>query len=157
MFAEFPDELINPTTEEKLVNLVEVRNLSWKGFDGDTPERRLFAWLVETNVYPRMTNEWGTKLGYYKQTYNHCIKIFGLQDWLNFKEPDSQAFRDFGLSDNNSMYAVHIDVIRTGRQIFFLKPDPIEGDTCQGEEDILVNFRKHIRRMERIIYIFVQF
>ena len=155
MEAKFPEDLINPPKEERIVNKPRIREISWEGFDDSPPENRLFAWLVEMGIYPGLTNEWEKRLQVYTNTYNHCIKLFGLENWLNFKEPLHLNFIDFGLKDNKTMQAIHMDVIRTGRQIYFLKPDPIENDNCKGDDDYLVNFRKHIRRMERIIYIFV--
>jgi hypothetical protein len=52
------------------------------------------------------------------------------------------------------MAIIHGDIVRTGRLMFFLPPREIAGTEPAGDEDSLHYIQEHLRRLERILYIF---
>jgi hypothetical protein len=65
---------------------------------------------------------------------------------------NSTSVTDFGLPNNSLMSLIHGDIVRTGRHIrCFPNPDP---DVAGLPGDPLLPFHAHMRRLERILYIF---
>ena len=128
-----------------------IASLSLKSFDGGISEDRLASWLLLMDVLPYDQSKWFQKISQIKENYMRCINDFGLYKWHKTPDSDDFDFNSYGIEKPKVMSAIHVDLIRTGRQIYFLSPLQIQGDLPKSDSDTLYMYREHIRRMERIL------
>ena len=142
--------LVQPD-EDDAVDTKKIRELTANGLEKAQPEDRCLAWLVLFGIYPSKAREWPDKQEELVATYQNYVKVFKITDWES-KSLVAQVIDidDFGVGDNALMALIHGDVVRTGRHIFMLQPEPDE----QPPDDTPINqYAKHLRRLERILYV----
>lgn len=144
--------LVQPTADGSPINISNIARICAHGLSECPPEDRAIAWLVLLNVFPKKPEEWGVIQEQRKQLYQMFMEEFGMQDWTNRVFKPNVRKSEFNLSNNDIMAIIHGDVVRTGRHVFFLPPEEIpKGEDPNG---IQAPFTYHIRRIERILYIF---
>lgn len=144
--------LVQPTAEGSLIDKAKIAKICAQGLSECPPEDRAVAWLVLLGVFPEQPEEWNTIQDQRKQLYQMFIEEFEMQDWTDRVFKPNVKKTDFQVMDNDIMNIIHGDVIRTGRQVFFLPPEDIPKD--EDPDFIQAPFTYHIRRIERILYIF---
>jgi hypothetical protein len=134
------------------INLQEIAAVCGGGLNECPPEDRLLAWLLLSGVLPLSPEEWSDfRLSTVTQ-YREFMRVFRVDGHDSKIFANSTSVTDFGVPNNALMGLIHADIIRTGRHIrFFPDPDPAVGDV---RDDPLLRFHAHMRRLERILYIF---
>lgn len=144
-------EILQTTTP---VNIQAIRQVAATGLDNFKNDDRVYAWLAMMGLFPTSFQEWPARLQEMKQDYFNFVKFGGIENWESRVFPAHFPSGDFGLAKNSVMGIIHGDVVRTGRLLFFLPTRPIPDTTPAGEDDSLYFIQEHIRRIERILYIF---
>ncbi|OHT14016.1 hypothetical protein TRFO_15664 [Tritrichomonas foetus] len=147
--------LANPSFDREKVDIDEIRRLASHGLDGYQPEDRAVAWLCMLNIYPEDPLEWPMKRSELRESYWAFVKDLGLAEWDTKNIPHQPQVSYYQLKNNVLMGQIHGDLVRTGRTIFFLQPDPIDdGYEPDSADMVMVQFARHVRRLERILYVF---
>ena len=132
---------------------IPIRKRLSSGLDECPPDDRCLSWLIVLGIYSKNPADWPRKLHKLKDEYVGYISDLNLEDWIYEDLPISIADAQFHLSNNNIMLIIHSDIVRTGRQIFFLPPLSVaEPKTEEQKKDIYFLYSQHLRRMERILY-----
>jgi len=121
------------------------------GLSESPPEDRCLAWLNLLGVYPRNPNKWKETRNEIKSSYELFVNEFQMKDWTSRRFPPNIQKEAFKLPNNYLMGVIHGDIIRTGRHLFFLPPMEPQSP---AEMEILSPFVLHMRRLERILYVF---
>lgn len=132
------------------VNLI--RSYCAEGLSKNPPEDRMLAWLVTSGIFPVHPEEWPEHRRSLVCQYREFVALFGMVDYETKIFENSTCVSDFGLSNNKLMELIHGDVIRTGHHLVCI-PYPDTHVECD-EEDQLMPFHEHMRRIERLLYIF---
>lgn len=147
--------LANPNFDREQIDIDEIRRLCRLGLDGYPAEDRAVAWLCLLNIYPKDPLQWPEVREEINKSYWEFVKDNGLEDWHNKNLPNQMTSADFDVKNGKLMALVHGDIVRTGRTIFYLPPDPIPSDTPPADDDIFIyQYGRHARRLERILYTF---
>jgi hypothetical protein len=150
MFEVLP--LVQMKEDGSPIEISGIRALCSRGLDNNPPEDRLLAWVVLSGVLNRSPETWGDQRADMVSQYSDFCRAFGIDDWESKMFENSTAVFDFGLSNNSMMELIHCDIIRTGHHIMrFPSPDSIVPD---DPDDVLVPYHFHMRRLERLLYIF---
>ena len=113
------------------------------------------AWLVLSGVHPLKPEKWGKIKYEMVKNYYLFVNDFGIVDFHEKIFPNSTNDINFGETiDNDLMGLIHGDIIRTSHHIpFFSNPDR---SISESDSDILIPYHEHMRRIERILYIFAK-
>ena len=137
------------------INDFPIRRRLSSGLDECPPDDRCLSWLIVLGIYSKNPAEWPRKLHKLKDEYVGYINDLGLEDWIYKDLPVSISDAQLELASDSIMLIIHSDIVRTGRHIFFLPPLSIaEPETEEQKNDIYYLYSQHLRRMERILYIF---
>ena len=146
--------LVQPSPDGNPVDKAKIAELCSHGLSECPPEDRAIAWLVLLDVFPKKAEEWNQLKDQMEELYTIFIEEYKVKDWTQRIFPPNVKKSEFHLDDDNIMAIIHGDVVRSGRHFFFLPPEEIpEG---ANPNDIQAPFTYHIRRIERILYIFSQ-
>lgn len=129
------------------VNLDLLIDLAKQGLPKDDLILRLYAWQIFLHVRPLDRSKWEkTSKSQYDMYWTWVSKYFeNAPDWLDRYYPDTDVkIKDFGLAKNEVMTQIHGDLDRT----------PFEQFTEIGLGSDKNCIRPHMRRIERILYIF---
>ncbi|KAK8898896.1 hypothetical protein M9Y10_001188 [Tritrichomonas musculus] len=147
--------LANPSFDREKVDIEKIRELSSHGLEDYPDEDRAIAWLCMLGIYPDDPSKWNEKKQELKDSYWDFIKDYKLTDWHTKNFPNQVPIKNFDVEDNRLMGLIHGDLVRTGRTIFFLHPDPIDDGYVPDEFDVqMCQYAGHVRRLERILYAF---
>ena len=147
--------LASPSFERELVNVEEIKRLCALGLDDCPPEDRAIAWLVLLGIYPNDPLQWQKVRNELKSSYWSFVSDNGLENWHNLNLKNNMQLNDYDVKEKPLMSLIHGDIVRTGRTIFFLPPDPIPSETPpEPTEEMIFQFGRHARRLERMLYIF---
>lgn len=149
-FSIFP--LCQPTYEGELVDVEKIRAICSNTLSENPPEDRALAWLNMLQVYPRNPVNWAQTQEQALSLYQIFIQEYGLENWHQRVFPPYVKKEAFKVENNALMNVIHGDIVRTGRHIYFLPPEDIP-EGC-NPKDIQAPFTYHIRRLERILYVF---
>jgi hypothetical protein len=131
-----------------------IRRRLCTGLDECPPDDRCLSWLIVLGIYTKNPAEWPRKLHKLKEEYKGYVEDLGLEDWINKDIPISVSESSyFQVPNKHVMQLIHGDIVRTGRHIFFLTPSSIAEPRGDQESDIFYLYSKHLRRMERILYV----
>jgi len=134
------------------IDLQRIAQICVKGLNGCQPEDRLLAWLVLSGVLPPSPEQWSDFRESALKQYREFMALFQVEGYESKMFENSTMVTDFGVPNNQLMTLVHGDIVRTGRHIrFFPHRDASMPET---REDPLLPFHTHMRRLERILYIF---
>jgi hypothetical protein len=142
--------LVQPTPDATPINRARIKELCSAGLSECPVEDRCIAWLVLLEVFPANPLEWPNKRALLVDTYQTFVREFGVSDWHEKEIPDHVTPRYFSLTNDRVMWTIHADVCRTLQHIAFFPPD------CEAEDagSFLGAHIHHMRRIERILYIF---
>ncbi|KAH0794870.1 TBC1 domain protein [Histomonas meleagridis] len=146
---------IENSTPENPINVELIRQLARRSLEVDVD--RAYSWLVLFQIFPSCFIEWPLKLSTMSDEYWGFVNDFGVKDWDKQILPSKFQQEDFKVPHPETMLMIHSDVTRTGHQLFFLPDGRIPGSQLQESspgEDKLFYIQGHIRRIERILYIF---
>jgi hypothetical protein len=133
------------------IDLPAIARLCGRSLFGCPPEDRLLAWLVLSGVLPSSPERWEDFRTVTVRQYKEFIRLFALEGYENLIFENATSVTDFGLPNNALMELIHTDVIRTAHHIrYFSHTDP----AYASDPDPLLPYHAHMRRMERILYIF---
>ncbi|OHT14172.1 TBC1 domain protein [Tritrichomonas foetus] len=155
------------------IDIEQIRSICAEGLSKYPPEDRLIAWGLLIGSLPEQAEEWPQHRAKLYTEYKNFMNEFGLNSYENKIFPNSTGITDFGLSDNHIMGIIHGDIIRTGHHLHYL-PFPDEtvysnyknkninsefqyiGENFEDDDNKLLPFHVHMRRIERILYIFAK-
>jgi hypothetical protein len=152
-FKIMPLVQVNP--ERKPIDIAKIRMLCAKGLDECPPEDRTIAWLVLSGVLPRSAECWPSVRASLRSEYVVFISEFSVVDYESKHFPNRAEFCTFGVPQESLMELIHGDVVRTIHHIGFF-PNADRTVTLESSEDLLLPYHMHIRRIERILYLFAQ-
>ena len=162
MSAQTPRSLFRQMVEESTpdhpIDVNRIRSVCLKGLGSldPSPFDRYYAWLILTRVYPPSHTEWPEVLAQLMEQYQSYVKYFGKEDWHKKQVPVRSTIDDF-VGDDQDMGWIHGDIIRSGRQCYFLGPRPILSPQSEPEpDDFLFEFQEHLRRLERILFVYAK-
>lgn len=156
------------------IDLAPIRKICAKGLNKCPPEDRVIAWGLLSGVLPEQAEEWAVFREKISKEYKGFMDEFQISDYDQKFIPNCTGITEFGLPHDNVMEIIHNDIIRTGHHIFCLPKveDDIkyqksaqsnqennnenEINTNDDENNDFIPFRMHLRRLERILYIFAQ-
>ena len=150
-FKVLPQVLPNPS--DKKIDIETIKHICHARFPLSAPlEERCIAWLVLLNIYPQNPNLWLEEREKLKNNYIEIIHDFQLEGWENIYIPENIKKAELNVPNQELMFTVHVDVIRTTRHFkYFPKMEPPKGANLN---DKLAPYNEYLRRMERILYIF---
>lgn len=145
--------LIQNAQNEGAISRDEVRKVCAGGMSEPSPGERCFAWLILFGVFPKSSKDWDAKLSAMCASYEEFVSECKVGNWLSQKIPKYFSKKDFKdvVENGMLMYDIHTDVVRSSRNLFFL---PAEEPPEDMKDDKLGPFIYHLRRVERILYIF---
>lgn len=144
--------LVQPNPDGKPIDKEAICEMCSVGLSECPPEDRCLAWLVMFGVYPSDASEWPSKLKQTVESYTTFVDEFQMTNWHTRTFAPNIQKEEYKLPNNSLMHTIHGDIVRTGRHIFFLPAEePPDGD---HESEILAPFIYHMRRLERILYVF---
>ena len=146
--------LVQPTPDGSPIDKAKVAEVCSYSLSECPPEDRAVAWLVLLDVFPEKAEKWNEEKEKILQLYSIFLEEYKMTDWIEKIFPPNVKKTVFNLADNAIMAVIHGDVERSGRHFFFLPPDEIPPGA--NPNDIQSPFIFHIRRIERILYIFSQ-
>lgn len=152
----YPEFIILPLVQTKEdgspIDLEQIRQIAKKGLKNCNPEDRLLCWLVLSGVFPEKAEDWDDAITSAMTNYRGFVKHFKIEGYEEKIFANNTMVTDFGVEDNKLMELIHNDIIRTGHHILYF-PNKDE-KIANPEDDILIPFHYHMRRLERILYIF---
>lgn len=149
-FAILP--LVQPNYDNQIIDVQKIRNICCNTLSENPPEDRAIAWMVLLKVYPPNAIDWNTTKDQIMSLYEILISEYQVENWQDRIFPPNVKKEAFGLENNPLMSVIHGDIVRTGRHIYFLPPEDIP-EGCDPES-IQAPFTVHMRRLERILYVF---
>lgn len=145
------------------INVEVIRNIALKTFDNYKYEDRCIGWLVMLGIYPSDYSQWAKKIHEVNSKYWDFVGFIheeyggNMKEWHKKVVPQHFPAEEFGLgSKNSTMGIIHGDLVRTGRILFTLPPKPIPGSEDDDPDNFLYHFQEHVRRLERILFVFSQ-
>lgn len=137
------------------IDIKKIRDICMTGLDDCPPEDRCIAWLLLSNVFPKNPEKWVEYREKMVNTYKNLIKIFKLEGYEDKIIPNTTLHYTFQLDDSQLMDLIHIDMVRTAHHLIFL-PYPDYSVTNLDQKDYLLPYHAHMRRIERILYMFAK-
>lgn len=119
---------------------------------------RFYTWLILLGICPTVWCRWKPKLDELMAQYSDYVSFTNLNDWNTIYIPPNITIDDF--EKDKKLGMIHLDIVRSGRLFFFLPPKPIVNGkklierNIDDANDILFEFQEHLRRLERLLFIF---
>jgi len=140
-------------TEE--IDAKYIKDICYRGLDNFFEENRAYSWLVLFGIFPQRYSQWNNRQKELLSSYRSFLTATSTQNWHLSFFPNHYPLGDFGLDRNDLMAIIHGDVYRTCRLIFTLPPRCVNAPfTIPPADEIFVMWSEHIRRLERILYVF---
>ena len=140
--------------DHKPVDIAVVQKLTSLGLDDCPAEDRCVSWLLLSGIMPKQIEEWPAYREHLVASYKNFMNMFNLADYVDKTIPNTTRWFDFGVENNEKMLIIHADIVRTMHHIIFL-PYPDESvDRAEAQKDPLLPYHEHMRRLERILYLF---
>jgi hypothetical protein len=139
------------TAGDSLMDLNAISKICAQGLFECPPEDRLLAWLTLSGVLPRVPEKWAAFRTSAIAQYQDFIRVFEIDGYESRMFENTTDVCDFGLPDNRLMELIHGDVIRTHHHV---RHFPSADLTIPVDPDPLMPYHMHMRRMERILYVF---
>ena len=145
--------LILPQEDGSLIDKKKIQEIALTKLDECQPEDRAVAWIFLSHLIPDDPSEWITKREDLKKQYLDFVDMFKMNDYHTKSIPNTNEVTEFGTINDQLMELIHADMVRTSHHIPFF-PFPVDVD--KTSDDILLAFQPHMRRIERILFIFAQ-
>lgn len=152
IFTILPLVQVTPTQDQ--IDISKISDICSRGLDVCPPEDRVVAWLVLSHVLSPQPEDWKSMKENYIQQYKEFVNMFDMDDYHEKMFPAESDNIDFGPIDNKLMEIIHGDIIRTNHHITFMPG--ADDNVDANSEDLLLPYHEHLRRMERILYIFAK-
>lgn len=146
-------DLIKKTPKDSPIPLEPIYHLSSFGLDNFSMSDRLYAWLLQMKILSPIQSEWDNQLKEIHDSYFDFIELHNLIGYEKKCIPNHYPSEEFNVWNNSIMGVIHGDVVRMSREFFFFPPAQIAGEEPQ-DDDLLYLYGEHMRRIERILYIF---
>lgn len=142
-----------PRGNTSTVDIISISKICSEGLKRDSPpEDRCLAWLAMLKIYPQDPKNWNEKRDSIFSEYTSFVNEFGVSDWHKQVFPINVESSEFNVDNKQQMDLIHRDIVRMGNQICFFPAMEIPPGVEPGDQ--LGPFTEHIRRLERILYIF---
>ena len=148
-------DLLQPQMITGEIHFKKIHDLANKSFDQMTPEDRTYAWLALLNIYPLTPSEWTDRFDNIVDPYINVMDEFHLSDWhlQTFYTQITPDMISSKVDDPAQMITINTDIKRMNRCLQFLKFSSQE--SCpEGVDPMYFYHMEHVRRIERILYIF---
>ena len=149
-------QLVQNTNVDEPIPVHIIQDLSSHGLDMYSELDRAYAWLLMLGILPPTQNKWESVYAEHRKSYQDFKLLYNIQDWDKVVLPVIFTERDFHIQNAHTMLIIHQDLYRSASLLYFFPPQKIEGSEMQGQKDVLYDYSAHIRRLERILYIFAQ-
>jgi hypothetical protein len=143
--------LVQPVPHCNPIDTAAVRCLCAAGLSECPVEDRCVSWLLLLGVLPDDPFQWADRRQAHLAVYRACVAECELTEWHRSYFPPLIQHSCLPVKENHIMWAIHTDVVRTGRHIFFLPPEEALPGAPDGIES---RYAIHMRRIERILYVF---
>lgn len=149
--------LVQVNAEGVDIDLGPIRTHCEKGLDECPPEDRAIAWLILSEVLTLRPFEWLEMREQLIREYKDFVNLFGMDGYEEKIFPNTADPTEFGLQDDRLMELIHGDIVRTSHHITFMPfPDVNAKITSDEPEEMLNPYHEHMRKLERILYIFAK-
>lgn len=146
---------LQPNPDEIQINKEQIRTICANGLSDSPAEDRAGAWLVLLNVFPRYATEWKTHMDSMTQSYLKLVSYHELDQFHLEKIPVNADISHFSVNNPKIMNEIHGDITRSGRYLqFYPESDNSIKFSDSVNSKLLKQYNEHIRRIERILYIF---
>ena len=148
--------MVTDSTPDNPVDISQIRSICRFGLGNlnPAPFDRYYAWLILFGVHPGVQTEWPATIERLMEEYQSYVTFFGKEDWHTRQLP-MKMISDCFTGKDEGLAIIHSDIIRSGRLCCFFPPRPILSPQSQpDEEDFLFEFQEHLRRLERILFIY---
>jgi hypothetical protein len=142
--------LVRASLAAEQIDLDAIRTLCASGLSDCLPEDRAASWLLLSRILPLSAHDFPSVFEYQLRSYTDFIDAFGVADYHAQVLVVSGEAVTSGVPQGKLMAFIHGDVARTQHHTALLPPS----DPNPPESHILAPFTTHMRRMERILYIF---
>jgi hypothetical protein len=147
-------QLVSDCSPDGPVPVTQISTIASKSLDDYPADDRTLAWLILIGVYPPRPADWPNTMREKHTAYWDLVSFVGINDWETRSFPAHYPSEDYGLKSNSLMAIIHGDIVRTGRLMNFLDHRPIPNTEPTDDADSLFFFQEHLRRLERILYVF---
>ncbi|EAY14596.1 TBC1 domain protein, putative [Trichomonas vaginalis G3] len=147
--------MVQPNPDDEPIDVRKIREIALTTLTEYPPEDRALAWLVLLDVFPTNPNKWEEVRKTYIDNYWNFVEDLKVKEWHNKVLPEHMLPEEYDVPNKQLMSQIHCDIVRTGRQILFFPPEPVQQDP--DHKDIMAPFQKYMRRIERVLYIFGTF
>jgi len=145
-------DILKKNHEKEPIDIAKIQNVARCGLYDVQDVERAYTWLILTRSFPKYYHEWPSYSKEIVEAYRHILKKTEGLDGYAFKQiPSNEDIEDFGLIHNDQMAIIHGDIIRSTHRIYWL---PIIERNPDVSCDPLCLYHEHLRRMERVLYIF---
>lgn len=146
--------LIQPKEDRSPIDRQKIKDFLGEGLSEYPDLDRTIAWLVSLKLYPDNPERWCDERCITLKKYDDLVAKYELRDWVNIIFQKKTRLSDFKVDNPEMMQLIHFDVLRTSRSIYFLPPEQMDS----GANEVSLFYLKHMRRIERILYLFsIQF
>ena len=142
--------LVLPNENGAKIDGDKIRKITESTLDECPPEDRALAWMYLSHIYPEDPCEWPEHKEDLVKQYFDFVDMFKMTDYHTKTFPNTNEVTEFGTINDHLMEIIHGDMVRTSHHIPFF-PFPEASD--EKAEDILVPYREHMRRIERILFV----
>jgi hypothetical protein len=142
--------LVNAPSPDDTIDLEMVRSLCSSGLVDCLPEDRAVAWLLLSRVFPPHPRRFRPTLESHLAMYTSFVRDFELADYHTRAPVGSEEHPLLGVPRENLMSFIHGDVNRTPHHTMLFPPS----DVAPPGSEPRATVKTHLRRMERILYIF---
>ena len=147
--------LLQPDPDGNQIDIDQIKSICSKGLSDSPAEDRAGAWLVLLNVFPRYAVQWESQMNLMTKNYSNLVKLNGLDQFHLQEIPVEADIETFSVKNPKLMHVIHGDITRSGRYLqFFPESDNSFSFTASTNTKLLNQYNEHIRRIERILYIF---
>jgi hypothetical protein len=146
--------LVQVKADGSPINIRTIADICVTGLEDCPPEDRAIAWLLLSGVLPASPEDWPRSRASTLNEYSAFVSLFQLEGHESKMFENSTSVMEFGVPDNSLMELIHDDVVRTGHHIQLFPG--ADSAVAAPADDPLLPFHVHLRRLERILYIFAK-
>lgn len=146
---------LQPDPDGRQIDIDQIKNICANGLSDSPTEDRAGAWLALLDIFPRYAVQWQSQMELMFHNYSKLISQNELEQFHKEEIPINACIEDFSVSKPKLMHEIHGDITRSGRYLqFFPESDNSSSFSDLVNSKLLTQYNEHIRRIERILYIF---
>ena len=136
--------LVQVNHDEKNIDIHSIRELCSNGLSINCPpEDRALAWLNLLSIYPANPQHWAAVCKTISRSYHNIATNYSINDFLS----------NYSVIDQKLMNSIKSDIERSSLQLNYLINE--DGSSCHSEDDEK-ELEMHMKRIERILYVFAK-